>query len=317
MAYLKIVPLLVVITALLSPNAARASQVEDISSAGPFRASSRRIERFSMRFNLAPADVKRHMAVVIHNGFGDSPGFTWLRVFLCGDVNVASMDRNEEPIGDLLLDEDPVQRQTIRLELTDLVKEGTNTLVIEGKGQKGAVLSLNLEGAVLPKIAALNPDRTRGGARLVLSGTGFSPDPDENKVTVNGVKARTLASTRTSLTVEVPNTLKEGEADLEVTTNGLKSAPYLIEIDPTPEVFALKRSDAVTDRLEISGRHLGTNPTEVEVLFGQFKARVLEATPDRLTVMIPPQVYSDESANIPVSVLVDDMRARGNLWYTR
>lgn len=317
MAYRKIVPLLLVITALLSPGAARAFQVEDISSAGPFRASSRRIERFSMRFNLAASDVKRRMAVVIHNGFGDSPGFTWLRVFLCGDLNVASLDRNEEPIGDLLLDEDPVQRQTIRLELTDLVKEGTNTLVIEGKGQKGAVLSLNLEGSVLPRIAALNPDRTRGGARLILSGTGFSPDPDENIVTVNGVKARTLASTRTSLTIEVPNTLKEGEADLEVTTNGLKSAPYLIEIDPTPEVFALKRSDAVSDRLEISGRHLGTNPTGVEVLFGQYKARVLEATPERLTVMIPPQIYSDESANIPVIVLVEDMRARGNLWYTR
>ncbi|MBZ0186958.1 MAG: IPT/TIG domain-containing protein, partial [Candidatus Obscuribacterales bacterium] len=237
-----LISLFVLLTFIVcSPEFAYANyaQVEDIATGGPYRANNRLIQRFSGKFSLSQTDVKRHMVLVLHNGFSDSPGYTWLRIFLCGDIDTSSLGAHEEPIGDLLLDENPVQRHVIRIDLTDLVSSGTNTIVIEGKGQKDALLTWSLEGAVEPQIAQLNPRKTRGGARLTLYGSGFSTDPDENQATFNGKPGKVVASSRSTMTIEVPNTLKEGQADLEITTNGLKSAPYLINVEPLPEVFSI------------------------------------------------------------------------------
>ena len=206
---------------------------DDIASGGPYVATRKRIQNFAGKFKLAEEDVKKPMMLVIHNGFGDQPGFEWLRIFLCGDIKT-NLDKYEEPEGDLIFDQNYVQQHTITLDITDLVQEGVNTILIEGKGRKGACLSWTLNSTISPELSPINPTETFAGAKLTLSGKGFSLDKNENQVTINDRELEVVSSSRGNLTVKIPETIKSGEGNLVVTTHGIKSKPYTLLVKVKP-----------------------------------------------------------------------------------
>jgi hypothetical protein len=220
--------------ALLAPGAVCAqvtnTAMEEVATAGPFVATSKRMQRFYGQFKLAADDVMKPLTLVIHNGVGGSPGFNWLRALMGGDMDVSNVKGAEEPSADLLFDESYLERHTVTIDLTGKVFEGVNTLILEGTAPKGAVLSWVLQGPVTPEFAAINPTSASVGARLTLSGRGFSLDKAENHVSIGGRDAQMLYASRNSITVQVPPHLNEGQANVIVTTNNLTSAPYTISI---------------------------------------------------------------------------------------
>jgi uncharacterized protein (TIGR03437 family) len=76
-----------------------------------------------------------------------------------------------------------------------------------------------------------------------LSGKGFSLDPSENHVSIGGLDAKLLYASRNSITVKVPEHIGLGEAEIVVTTNNVKSAPYVISIGKPVESAPVPDSD--------------------------------------------------------------------------
>jgi len=188
------------------------------------------MQRFASQFKVEHDDLNKPMTLVLHNGIGGRPGLNWVRVFIGPDLDLSRLKGAEEPSADLLFDESYLERHTVSIDLSDKVFEGTNTIILEGTGPKGGVISWVVEGPPTPALAPINPTSTQAGARLTLAGKGFSVDSGENKVTINGSNAEILSSTRNALTVKLPAHLGPGTVQIVVTTNNVKSAPYTISI---------------------------------------------------------------------------------------
>jgi len=226
---------LVAITTITSQPQADAqgsstTAIVELAASAPFNATSRHRQRFYSQFKLSAADVNKPLTLVIHNGYDGRPGFNWIRALLGGDMDVSNVKGAEEPSADLLFDENYIERHTLNVDLTGKVFEGVNTVILEATAQKGAVMSWVLQGPMTPEFAPINPSTAQIGGRLTLAGRGFSVDPSENTVSMNGHNVSILYASRTSLTVKVPDHATEGSADVVVTTNNIRSAPYTISI---------------------------------------------------------------------------------------
>lgn len=205
---------------------------EQVATGGPYVGKSFRVNKFYGQFTLAALDVDKPYVLQIHNGYGGQSGFKWLRVFVGGDMDMKEIKHQEEPSADLVYDENYIERHTISIDLTGKVFEGVNTVIFEGEGPNKCVLSWSLEGQVSPQMAPLNPTAVQAGGRLTLSGKGFSLDPDENVVIISGHQAEVVSTSRTTLTVKVPEHVAPGTAKVIVLTNGVQSAPYSISVEP-------------------------------------------------------------------------------------
>lgn len=286
--------------------------MQTVAEGGPYQASRKRVEHFTGKFQLSAADVKKPMTLTFHNGFSGKPGFNWLRVFLCGDIDTSTFGKYEEPQGDLIVDENYVQKHTLEIDITDLVEPGVNTIYIEAQGPKGAVLSWTLSGSVSPQLSALNPTETHQGARLTLVGRGFSHDEGENDVYIGDLKADVLESTRSRLTVKVPDNSEPGKATLKIVTRGVPSAILPLLIKATPRLLSINRGDDGKTAI-ITGDNLDGDLDKTEVYFGDFRARVVSQTKSRITVDLPENMLASGEDNFKVTVLVNGVTACGSI----
>ncbi|MFC4853959.1 DNRLRE domain-containing protein [Actinophytocola glycyrrhizae] len=110
-----------------------------------------------------------------------------------------------------------------------------------------------------PTIAGLSADRANPGDRIVISGTGFDPDPIRNVVLVHQTTARVLQAGPRGLTVEVPAAANSGKITVR-TPGGQTSSATDVLI--APRGFRI-------DDLVYGGRiQLGT-PSEVAISAGK------------------------------------------------
>ena len=286
--------------------------MEELASGGPFQANRRSVQRFSGQFEVTPKDLSRPMVISLHNGIGGTAGFSWLRVFLCGeDVNVASLGRNEEPRGDLLLDDTDIQKHVINLDITDQVASGVNTIVIEGHGPKGALLSWSLLGRSEPRISRLNPSRVKGGSRLTLHGSGFSSHPSLNSVTFGEHEAEVLDASRSSLTIRVPKHIPGGDHPVRVASEGVwSSEPFRMSVTSTPRVDSVHyASPGQLDKVIVNGANFSVAPSDNKVFFDSQEGQVIESSPSRLVVMIPAEIVFEGDDSVRVSVEVSGVPA--------
>ena len=286
--------------------------MQTVAEGGPYEASRKRVEQFTGKFQLSAADVKKPMTLTFHNGFSDKPGFNWLRIFLCGDIDTSSFGKYEEPQGDLIVDENYVQQHTLSVDITDLVDPGVNTIYIEAQGPKGAVLSWTLNGAVSPQLSALNPTETHQGARLTLVGQGFSHDEGENDVYVGDLKADVIESTRSRLTIKVPVNAEPGKSTLKIVTRGVPSAILPLLIKATPRLKSINRGEDGKTAV-ITGVNLDGESDKTEVYFGNYRARVISQNDESITVALPENMLASGEESFSVTVLVDGITAGGSI----
>lgn len=289
-------------------------QMKSIASGGPFVAKRKWTQHFAGKFTLTANESKKPMTLVLHNGFGENPGFKWLRVFLCGDI-ATNLGKFEDPQGDLIFDENYIQKHTISLNITDLVQEGVNTIYVEAIGKKGSVLSYSVFSTISPQLAAINPTKTHQGAKLTLTGKGFSSDASENKVSADGQEFEVVSTSRTRLTFRVPLNMKPGRAILKVTTHGIDSEVLPIEVLPTPKLESMQRLEKREKVYVIGGKNLNGDTEKTEVYLGNFRAKVLDENESSIVFSLPNDLNASGQKVFPVHVIVDGVSAQGQLFY--
>ncbi|HMO23195.1 MAG TPA: IPT/TIG domain-containing protein, partial [Candidatus Melainabacteria bacterium] len=143
-------------------------------------------------------------------------------------------------------------------------------------------------------------------------GKGFSHDEGENDVYIGDLKADVLESTRSRLTVKVPDNSEPGKATLKIVTRGVPSAILPLFIKATPRLLSINRGDDGKTAI-ITGDNLDGQLDKTEVYFGDFRARVVSQTKSRITVDLPEDMLASGEDNFKVTVLVNGVTACGSI----
>ncbi|MEQ8713565.1 MAG: LamG-like jellyroll fold domain-containing protein [Cyclobacteriaceae bacterium] len=102
-----------------------------------------------------------------------------------------------------------------------------------------------------PSVDAISPNAAVLGTRLLIDGSNF--DPTSNTVTIDGLNANVHSSSRTSLSVDVPEAAFGKDLDVSVTSRGqtttLVGAFDVISIDTDILSFAINEMFAQVDAL--------------------------------------------------------------------
>ena len=117
---------------------------------------------------------------------------------------------------------------------------------VEGEGGGGA--EFRLFTVDRPVLDPLPVTTAAPGGSLTLTGSNFSPDPEQNVVLFSGVRGRVTAASGTALTVTVPPCLPERGVDVRVQLGTLASAARMLSV----EAGGVVEDPAVGDDFEAS-----------------------------------------------------------------
>ncbi len=111
---------------------------------------------------------------------------------------------------------------------------GTYTVKVTVNGRTSSAVNFT----VLPAITSVTPASVRIGEVITITGTGFSTNMAENTVTLNGrsVPVQPGPTPGTLLVTAFPG-LTGTTLDIVVTTRGVSSEPFQIEINPSPVIL--------------------------------------------------------------------------------
>ncbi|MEU3853821.1 IPT/TIG domain-containing protein [Streptomyces sp. NPDC029554] len=138
-------------------------------------------------------------------------------------------------------------------------------------------------------VLAVVPARAAPGAKVTLSGTGFSSTAASNTVTIGGKVAAVASASATRLVVTVPAEAVNGK--VTVTTGGASAdaAEAFIVASPGPSVTKVESaSGAPGSEVSLTGSGFATAVTDNVVRFNGLVAQVKKASPSSLTVEVPP-----------------------------
>ncbi|MEV5951012.1 RHS repeat-associated core domain-containing protein [Streptomyces sp. NPDC051993] len=138
-------------------------------------------------------------------------------------------------------------------------------------------------------VLSLVPVRAAAGARVTLSGTGFSTAAASNAVSFGGTAATVVSATATRLVVTVPAGAKAGAVSVTVAGASAQSVEAFALATPAPVVSSFAPTSAVAGaQVVISGSGFAATATDNVVRFNGRVARVVSASATSLTVEVPP-----------------------------
>ncbi|MFJ3793384.1 RHS repeat-associated core domain-containing protein [Kitasatospora sp. NPDC090091] len=146
-------------------------------------------------------------------------------------------------------------------------------------------------------VLATVPNQAAAGAKVEISGTAFATDPAANKVTFTGTAtpAQVTAADRNRLTVLVPAGATDGPVTVAVgSTSATGTERFRIgAARPAPALTGFSPALGAPDTtVTIDGSGFDPDPARNAVLFHRTLAKVVTATPTRLTVVVPGAVSS-------------------------
>ena len=283
-----------------------------LSSGGPYVGSGSGVQRFTAQLNAGTSDSNRPTYLTIFNGYGDKPGYTFARVIL-SDQLIQNWSGGSEPSGLIVADQNTFRlKNTVTKDVTGRLGQGS-TLVIEAEGQRGAQLSWILTAQAGPTLSPLNPSETLSGRTVILHGSNFSTEAEDNTVSFGGKKARVVSATRTTLTVIPPESVESGSASITVSVNGVASNQINMGVRPMPVLTGLYPAGGPPgESLTIYGRGFARPLQANIVTVGPYPAQVVGATDDGgIRVIIPDWGMSYQG--LPVTVTSDGVPSRNSL----
>ncbi|UVS79156.1 DNRLRE domain-containing protein [Actinokineospora sp. UTMC 2448] len=154
----------------------------------------------------------------------------------------------------------------------------------------GNLLRTDRYATATPSVFAVVPARGPVGARVEISGTGFSTTPAENAVAFDGIAATVTSATASRITAVVPAGTTDGA--VTVTTRGTTASaprPFLVSAATSaPTITAISTDRGTRDELvTITGTGFDPDKTRDIVLFHRTVAQVQSASPTSITVRIP------------------------------
>ncbi|WP_225642595.1 RHS repeat-associated core domain-containing protein [Streptomyces werraensis] len=155
-------------------------------------------------------------------------------------------------------------------------------------------------------VLSVVPLRALPGARVTISGTGFSTTPASNTVTFGSVAATVVSATATKLVVEVPAGAANGRITVKVGARSVQSgesftlaqAPTLSSVSPT----AAPPATVVT----LTGSGFAQAWTDNQVRFNGRLAEVTSRTATTLGVRVP-----EGATNGAIELITPDGKATG------
>ncbi|MEU9744287.1 RHS repeat-associated core domain-containing protein [Streptomyces niveus] len=135
-------------------------------------------------------------------------------------------------------------------------------------------------------VLSLVPVRAAAGAKITLSGTGFSPTPSANSVKVGTATATVTSATATRLVVTVPTGAANGK--VSVTTGGTTAeSPESFTSASSPSVSKIEPAfGGAGSQVVITGTNFAATDTAVR-FGGGMVAEVTDRTDTSLTVQVP------------------------------
>lgn len=287
-----------------------------VSEGGPYEANGSKLQKFAAAINITPELASRPLTLTFYNGFGGRPGFQWVRVFLAPEGYVTDTGSSAAPAGEILADEGTFRlRNHESLDMSNRFIVGTNNLIIEGEGAKGAVFSYVLSAPKPPKLSLLNVSQIIQGREFSLSGTGFNPIASGNTVTFNGEPGQVVSSTGSILKIIPPKDIHGTSVVIKVTANGASSeTTHEVVVAPVPHLYSIfPRGGPPGETLTINGTNFSPVASQNAVSIGTFRAKVVSATNGTITVTIPD--CGTSSTYLPVSVTSDGTPSDNNVTF--
>lgn len=176
------------------------------------------------------------------------------------------------------------------LVIADFNKDGKPDIGVSSA--TGGTLSLfvngNVPGSATPAVSFFSPASGNFLDRIIIQGSNFSVVPTSNLVKFNGLQARVISSSTTSITVEVPFHATTGKISVQV--NGLETATgandFTVYQIPSISGFS-PISGVVGAVVTINGTNFSTAKADNVVYFGATRATVTSATQTQLSVVVP------------------------------
>lgn len=130
--------------------------------------------------------------------------------------------------------------------LVTALATGTVQITATSEGKSGvAVVTISATGAA-PVISGILPATLIPGAIAIIAGTGFSPIPTENTVSVQGVLASVLSASAAQLQVIVP-CVNTGTQEVRLSSAGKPAEPIAHPVATTQRALAVGQALVVTD----------------------------------------------------------------------
>ncbi len=276
-----------------------------IQSGGPYVANSTAMETFRDQFYV-PGDLAgKPLTLIATNGSLSAPGFTWVRMFLATGMS------GGQPTGQLLVDENTFRASAqVYLNVSGQLPPGSSRIVIQAAGSPGSTFSWKLRAVAPPRLSSINSSLTFPGARLIVHGAGFSPEPEANKVIVGNQPAQIVGISDTALKIVVPPYLSPNTYPLYAMIGRYRSNAIKIVVRGAPQVSGTSSNVVQAgSTLLIRGSYFGFDTSATQVYIGNARANVVGVQDDTITVVVPSGTGQGYQHLI---IVIDEMRAAGN-----
>ncbi len=262
-------------------------------------------QRFKDDIALRLNQEKIPLMLRVSNGSAGNQPFQWFRMRLNGE---------------LLLSEKSLKgKSEASIDVSGLIPNGSNQLIIDAAGLPGATMTWQLITYPM-NIVSVEPAAATPGGTVTIKGTNFATDTNQVNVIVNGSVADVVSTTATTMVIKLPETAAPGSVNMEIQANGLPKidVPVVIAGVAAPVVKGTNMWAAPAGtEIIISGKFFSKNPSENQVFFNNVPGQVTSAAADFLKVVVPALggVASKPQA-VPVFVVSNGMRSAGSVSFS-
>lgn len=149
----------------------------------------------------------------------------------------------------------------------------------------------------LPTIEFVSPLSGPGGIEMVIKGLTFSPEKEENKVSINGVIVPLTSATNNELKLIIPGNTGSGEIRLSVNDQEVTGPKFF---DQSLGIKSMTPDNGLSGtEVTLTGTGFSSNPSGNIVTFNNVAATILSATETKITVKAPANVLT---GNLKVKV---------------
>ncbi|NJP49210.1 hypothetical protein HCJ93_03745 [Streptomyces sp. SBST2-5] len=181
--------------------------------------------------------------------------------------------------------------------------------------EAGNRLGIDRYPSSTPSVLSVVPVRAAPGAKITISGTGFSSTPSAHTVTVGGKRATVSSASPTRLVVTVPSDAVSGKVTVSV---GGRTAEATESFTVAPSGPAVSKAEPQSgepgDRVVLTGSGFAGTVTDNVVRFNGIVAEVKERTATSLTVEVPPNA---RTGRVEVATPDGSATAPGDFTVTR
>jgi len=230
---------------------------------------------------FSPAETLAGRRVTLRGRhFGDDP-----------EVVTVTLDGREVPVAS-------VRDRELVVTIPDGARSGDFAVTVRGVGPATTEAPFLVLAPM--RIGDVTPRSGPPGTEVTLSGTGFSTDPENIRVTLAGTVLEVISSTTTEAKVRIPDEAESGPFIVSVDNGGSARTPTPFLVTRPPLVAGFAPAQAmVGDSVVITGSHFGDSRNAVVVRLGGRPMRVRSVADDRIEVEVP---RGAESGRITVAV---------------